>query len=66
LLLVLAFLGSGRGQAEWVELESQYQMPGLQTVYIDPASVMREGELVTVSQLTDYRWMQGGPRSEAI
>ncbi len=46
-------------QAEWVAIDRQYQSPGLQTVYIDPDSVHREGNLVTLSALIDWTWMQG-------
>jgi hypothetical protein len=56
-------LSSAPGQAEWVQVESEYQTPELQTVYVDPETLSRVGNLVKLLQLTDYRWMQGGPRS---
>jgi len=31
----------------------------LQTVYIDPDTLRKEGDLVTVSALIDWAWMQG-------
>lgn len=46
-------------QAGWVAIDRQYQSPGLQTIYIDPDSVRREGNLVTLSALIDWTWMQG-------
>lgn len=63
LLSSFILLNHGPLYAEWVEVESKYQMPGLQTVYLDREMIIRDGHLATVQQLTDYRWMQGGPRS---
>lgn len=48
--------------AEWVAVEKDYLLPGLQTVYIDPDTIRREGNLVTMWQLIDFKWMQGNPR----
>jgi hypothetical protein len=31
-------------------------------VYFDPDTITREGDLVTLLQLNDYRWMQGNGR----
>ena len=45
--------------AEWVVVERDYFSPGLQTIYVDPTSLQRDGNLVTISQLIDYKWMQG-------
>lgn len=44
----------------WVAVDSAYQSPTHQTVYYDPKTIRRDGDLVTVWQLTDYRWKQGG------
>jgi len=64
LLLVTALvLSNGPVYAEWVAVEEKYQVPGLQTVYFDPDILRQEGNLATLWQLTDYKWMQGGPRS---
>ena len=63
LLITLLVLSSGPVYAEWVAVEKSYYVPGLQTVYIDPNTIRRDGHLVTLWQLTDYKWMQGGPRS---
>ena len=46
--------------AEWMAVEKDYFSPGLWTIYIDPGSVRREGNLVTVWQLVDFKTMQGG------
>ena len=46
-------------QAGWVAIDGQYQSPGLQTVYVDPDGVRKEGNLVTLSALIDWTWMQG-------
>jgi hypothetical protein len=58
--MTLLVLCSGSASAEWVSLEAQYQSPGLQTVYVDPATIRRDAHLVTLWQLTDFRWKQGG------
>jgi hypothetical protein len=63
LLITLLVLSHGPVYAEWVAVEKDYLVPGLRTVYIDPATVRREGNLVTLWQLTDFVWMQGGPRA---
>ncbi|MBY0249459.1 MAG: hypothetical protein K2Q17_17530 [Nitrospiraceae bacterium] len=60
--LLLAF-GDHQASAEWVAVEKPYPVRELQTLYIDPATILREGNLVEVWQLTDYRWMQGGPKA---
>jgi len=46
-------------EAGWVAIDRQYQSPGLQTVYVDPDSVRKEGHLVTLVALIDWTWMQG-------
>lgn len=43
----------------WVALDSAYQSPSRETVYYDPKTIRRNGDLVTLWQLTDYKWMQG-------
>lgn len=45
--------------AGWVMLDAPYQSPGLRAVYIDPDTIHREGNIVTVSTLIDWNWMQG-------
>ncbi len=63
LLITLLVLSHGPVYAKWVAVEKNNQLSELQTVYIDPASIRREGNLVTLWQLTDFVWMQGGPRA---
>jgi hypothetical protein len=58
-LITLLVLSSVPAYAEWVAIEKQYQSPGLQTVYFDPDTIRREGHLVTIWQLTDYKSVQG-------
>jgi hypothetical protein len=43
----------------WVAVDSAYQSPARNMVYYDPTTIRRNGALVTLWQLTDYRWMQG-------
>ena len=59
-LVTLLVLSSGPAYAEWVAIEKQYQSPGRQTVYVDPDTIRREGHLVTLWQLIDFKTMQGG------
>lgn len=60
LVITLLVLSGGPAYAEWVPLDPPYQSPGLQTVYVDPDTMMRAGQFVTLWQLTDFTWMQGG------
>ncbi len=61
-LILLLVLGSVPAYAEWVAVEKDNLLPGLQTVYVDPGTIRREGNLVTMLQLIDFKWMQGNPR----
>jgi hypothetical protein len=61
--MALQTLSSAPVYAEWMAVEKDYLLPGLQTVYVDPDTIQREGKLVTMWQLTDFKWMQGNPRS---
>ena len=59
-LLVSVFaLSATPLHAGWVAINQQYQSPGLRTIYIDSDSVRRDGYLVTLSALVDWKWMQG-------
>jgi hypothetical protein len=61
-LITLLALCNVPAYAEWVAVEKDYLLPGLQTVYIDPDTIRREGNLVTMWQLIDFKWMQGSAR----
>ena len=61
-LISLLFLSSIPANAEWTAVEKDYLLPGLQTVYVDPDSIRREGNLVTMRQLINFKWMQGSAR----
>lgn len=61
-LVVLLFLSSAPAHAEWVAVERDYFVPGLQTVYVDSDTIRREERLVTMRQLIDFKWMQGSAR----
>jgi hypothetical protein len=63
LLALLLGLSVRPAYGEWMVVEKPYPVQELRTVYIDPATIVREGNLVTIWQLTDFRWMQGGPRA---
>ena len=65
LLIFLLLLGSVPAHAEWVAIEKDYLLPGSQTVYVDPDTTRREGNLVRIWQLTDFTWMQGSARGPA-
>ncbi len=59
LLIMMLTLIQTPVHAGWVVMDDRYQSPGLQTVYIDPNSIRREGNVVTASALIDWKWMQG-------
>jgi len=59
LLVTLLVLSHGPVSAEWVAVERKYQTSGVQTVYIDSATIRREGNLVTLVTLLDWEWKQG-------
>jgi hypothetical protein len=59
-LIALLVLSIAPAYAEWAEVDKDYFSPGLWTIYIDPDSLQREGNLVTVWQLVDFKTMQGG------
>ena len=58
-LITPLILSSAPVYAEWVAIEKPYLSSGLRTLYIDPDTIHRQGNLVTLRQLIDYRWMQG-------
>ncbi|HEX7092623.1 MAG TPA: surface-adhesin E family protein [Nitrospiraceae bacterium] len=58
-LITLLIMCTVPAYAEWVAVEKDYLSPGLQTVYVDPDSIRREGNLVTLWQLIDFKKMQG-------
>jgi len=62
LLITFLVLSRGPVYAEWVALEKQYQSPGQQTVYIESDTIRREGNLVTMVVLVDWKWAQGNGR----
>ena len=62
LLIIFLLLSSGPAYAGWVAVERDYLSPSLETVYIDPDNIRREGNVVTIWQLIDFKWMQGNPR----
>ncbi|OQW30101.1 MAG: hypothetical protein A4E19_11140 [Nitrospira sp. SG-bin1] len=43
----------------WVAVDSAYQSPSREMVYYDPKTIRRDGDRVTLWQLTDYKVMQG-------
>jgi len=61
-LIAFLVLSNVPAYAEWVAVEKDYLLPGLQTVYVDPDSIRREGNLVTLWQVIDFKWMQGSAR----
>lgn len=46
--------------AEWLMLDTRYQSHPLQTAYVDSDSIQREGNVVALSALIDWKEMQGG------
>ena len=65
-LFLVALLAPPIAQAEWVKLVSAGE--GEVTVYVDPASIKREGNVVEFSALFDYatvRTLSGAPFQSA-
>jgi hypothetical protein len=60
LLITLLVLSSGPAYAEWIAVEKNNQFAGIMTVYVDPGTIQRKGNLVTMWQLIDFKTMQGG------
>lgn len=60
ILILLVMLSSTPATGEWIVLDSPYQSHGLRTFYIDPATIRHNGQFVTLSELWDFRWQQGG------
>lgn len=58
-LITLLLLSTSPVCAEWLALEDKYQTPGLQTLYINPYTIRRKGNLVSLEILVDWNWMQG-------
>jgi hypothetical protein len=54
LLCTLLALSSGPAYGGWVAVEKPNLLPGLQTVYVDPDTIRREGDLVTIWLLIDF------------
>ncbi len=59
-LITLLLLSSVPAYAEWVSIEKSNQLAGIMTVYFDPDTIRRKGNLVTMVQLIDFKTMQGG------
>ena len=47
-LITLLFLSAVPAHAEWVAVEKNYLLPGIQTVYVDPDTIRQERNLVTL------------------
>ena len=60
LQIALLVLSSGPVYAKWVLVDGEDKI-GL-TVYVDPDTIRREGNLVTLWQLIDFKTMQGNGR----
>jgi len=56
LLITLLVLSSGPAYAEWVSV-SVVDQAGL-TIHVDPATIHRTGDRVTMGELIDYRTIQ--------
>jgi surface-adhesin protein E len=60
LQMALLVLSSGLAYAKWVAVERNNQLAGSMTVYVDPDTIHRKGDLVMMWQLIDFKTMQGG------
>ena len=61
-LIILLFLNSGAAYAEWVKVSDSDEAG--KTVYVDPATIRRNSNLVKMWQFYDYKTVQtvGGNR----
>src|SRR5207247_6599245 len=60
LLITLLVLSSGSVHAEWVAVEKNNELAGIMTVYVDPDTIRRKGNLVKMWQLIDFKTIQAG------
>lgn len=60
LLTTFLVLSSGPAYAEWIAVEIDNRLAGIMTVYFDPDTIQRNGNLVIMWQLIDFNTMQGG------
>ena len=60
ILFTVLILAHRPVRAEWVAIDERYQSHPLQTAYIDLSSIRREGNVVQLSALIDWKAMQGG------
>jgi hypothetical protein len=62
LLIILLFLNSGPAHAEWVKVNGSNEAG--KTIYVDPATIRRDSNLVKMWQFYDYKTVQtvGGNR----
>jgi hypothetical protein len=56
-LITLLMLNTGPASAEWMAIGSSESLGGY-TVYVDPDTIRRNGDLVKVWSLTDYTTLQ--------
>jgi hypothetical protein len=56
LLIILLFLSSAPAYAEWVKVSDTDEAG--KTVYVDPATIRRNSNLVTMWQFYDYKTVQ--------
>lgn len=61
LIVGLILLHDRPAGAEWIALDKRYQPQGKQTLYYDPLTIRREGNWVTIWQLTDIKWKGESP-----
>jgi hypothetical protein len=61
LLLLTLLLSSATASAEWVAIGSSDSLGG-STIYVDPDTIRRHGNLVKIWQLTDLKSLQTNAR----
>ena len=58
-IAILVLVGTP-AYAGWEQVETKNQLAGMRSMYIDPSTIQKEGNLVTVVELIDFKDMQGG------
>lgn len=61
LLLGFAILDQDLAHAGWVVVDKRFQTPSAQTVYFDPDTIRQNGNMATLWQLADIKWLDGAP-----
>lgn len=66
ILITLLLVSSGPAYAEWVLVEKNNELEEGMTVYTDPATILRKGDLVKMWTMHDFTTIQTSPSSSYL